>query len=289
MDVMAGQIDISNDIVSGKLKGLLDVRDNNLLKSLDKLDRLAASLTKEFNVLHSQGFGLDGSTGVDFFSTLAPVARPGGQNTGSALAVGSIYDQTLLTLDKYEVQFTTSTTFDIVNLTDSTIVSSGNVYASGVNIDFEGIRLVISGAPLVGDTFTLDSTENAAANFAISLTDANQFAAASDPLALPGDNTNVLAMISIIDSSLAELNNSSFSSYYQSIVSDIGSATDFALTNVNAQAVVYGELTNFRDSISGVSMDEEGINLIKFQHAYEAAAKVISTVDSMFDTLLRMR
>ncbi|MBE9532092.1 MAG: hypothetical protein IME98_04745, partial [Proteobacteria bacterium] len=291
-DIMAGQVNITANINGGRLKGLIDTRDDNLLKSLDKLERLAASLTTEFNTLHSSGFGLDGSTGLDFFNALAPVARAGGQNSGETLAVASIYDQTLLTLDEYEVKFTDPNTYNIMNLTTGTMVSSGNAYVSGANIDFEGMRFVISdspGPPATGDTFTVDTTEGASKNFGVSLSEASKFAASSDINTIPGDNTNVLAMISLTDTALGELNNSTFSSFYQSIVSDVGSSSGFAMTNLNAQVVVYGELNNFRESISGVSMDEEGINLIKFQQAYEAAAKVITTVDSMFDTILRMR
>ena len=291
-DIMAGQINITDTINSGRLKGLLDTRDDNLLNTLSDLERLAASLTKEFNVLHSAGYGLDSSTGLDLFTALAPVGRLGAQNSGGAQVVASIYDQSLLTLDEYEIKFTDPNTYNIMNKTTQTMVSSGNAYVSGANIDFEGLRFVITdspGTPLAGDTFTVDTTEGASQNFSLSLTDASKFAAATDVNALPGDNTNVLAMIAIGDTGLGELKNSTFSTFYQSIVSGVGSATGFAMTNVNAQAVVYGELTNFRESISGVSMDEEGVNLIKFQHAYEAAAKIITTIDSMFDTILRMR
>ena len=291
-DIMAGQYNMTENIRSGKLKGLLDVRDDNLHVTLEKLNRLSASLIKEFNYLHSSGIGLDGSTGLDFFNPLSPIARAGAQNTGSAMAVSSIYDLSLITLDEYEIKFSDPNTFNIINLTNSTVVSSGNAYASGANIDFEGVRFVITDSPNppdAGDTFRIKTTENVSRNFALSLSDANSFAAAEDPLALPGDNINVLAMISAIEANHAEIGGVTFSSYYLSIVSEIASDTAFANTNSKAQAVVLRELENFRESISGVSMDEEGINLIKFQHAYEAAAKVITTVDSMFDTILRMR
>ena len=291
-DVFAGEFNMTETIASGRLRGLLDIRDDNLHATLEKLDRLSASLIKELNYLHNSGVGLDGSTGVDFFNPLSPTARASAENTGFAMAVGSIYDLSLLTLDEYEIKFSGPATFSITNLTDGTLVSSGNAYVSGANIDFEGVRFVITDSPNppdAGDTFTIKTTENVARFFALSLSDANQFAAAEDPAALPGDNLNVLSMISAIEAGHAEIGGTTFSSYYLSIVSEIGSDTSFAKTNSDAQSVVLSELENFRESISGVSMDEEGINLIKFQHAYEAAAKVITTVDSMFDTILRMR
>ncbi len=48
------------------------------------------------------------------------------------------------------------------------------------------------------------------------------------------------------------------------------------------------QLENYRESVAGVSLDEEMINLVKYQHAYEAAARVINTVDEMLDTVLNM-
>jgi flagellar hook-associated protein 1 FlgK len=256
------------------------------------MNYLSSSLIKEINVLHNSGIGLDGSTGLDFFAPLAPIARASAENTGEALAVASVYDQSLLTLDDYEIKFTGPATFNITNITDNTVVSSGNAYATGANIDFEGLRFVITDTPNppdAGDTFSVKTTENVSRNLDMSLTEANQFAAAQDALALPGDNTNVLAMITAIQGSHPEIGGATFSSFYLSIVSEIASDTNFAKTNSDAQDIVLAELTNVREGISGVSMDEEGINLIKFQHAYEAAAKVITTVDSMFDTILRMR
>ncbi|MEE9542193.1 MAG: flagellar basal body rod C-terminal domain-containing protein, partial [Thermodesulfobacteriota bacterium] len=291
-DILAGEFNMTENIKSGKLKGLLDVRDDNLQVTLESLNRLSASLIKEINYLHNTGFGLDGSTGLDFFDTISPIVRASAQNTGSAMGVPSIYDLSLLTLDEYEIKFSDPNTFNITNLTDGTLVSSGNAYVSGANIDFEGVRLIITDSPNppdAGDTFRIDTTENVSRDFGFSLSDANKFAAASSLATLPGDNINVLAIISAIEANHAELGGVTFSSYYLSIVSDIASDTSFARTNSDAQGVVLSELENFRESISGVSMDEEGINLIKFQHAYEAAAKVITTVDSMFDTILRMR
>jgi flagellar hook-associated protein 1 FlgK len=54
------------------------------------------------------------------------------------------------------------------------------------------------------------------------------------------------------------------------------------------QSSMVAQLDNYRESISGVSLDEEMINLIKFQHAYDAAAKLITTVDELLNTVINM-
>jgi flagellar hook-associated protein 1 FlgK len=59
--------------------------------------------------------------------------------------------------------------------------------------------------------------------------------------------------------------------------------------NYDNQSAILDQLNSYRESVSGVSLDEEMVNLIKFQHAYEAAAKLISTVDELLTNLLDMR
>jgi len=64
----------------------------------------------------------------------------------------------------------------------------------------------------------------------------------------------------------------------------VRSATDFA----EHQSVMLSSLDNYRESISGVSLEEEMLNLIKFQHAFDAAAKLVTTVDEMIQTMMDM-
>ncbi|MEE8574417.1 MAG: flagellar hook-associated protein FlgK [Thermodesulfobacteriota bacterium] len=290
-DIMLGSVNITGSIRSGSMRGLLDVRDNVERDILDRLDRLSATLTKEFNVLHNAGFGLDSLTGLDLFNPLTPAASLNPASTGGAGAAASVLTLSAVTLDSYEIRFTGAATFNIRNTTTNTDVSIGNAYASGANIDFDGLRVVITdvtGAPAAGDRFSINITEGSAAGFGVALTDANSFAAATSSAALPGDNTNVLAMIGLGSSKVLSGGLSTFYSYYSAMVSDVGTATAFAEAELKATGSVLAELENYRESVSGVSMDEEGISLIKYQRAYEAAARIISTVDEMYLTLLNL-
>lgn len=79
---------------------------------------------------------------------------------------------------------------------------------------------------------------------------------------------------------------STFQVSYAQLVSDIGTKTKTALVNGTAQATVLEQAVAARDAVSGVNLDEEAANLIKYQQAYQAAARMMDTVSKLFDTLL---
>ncbi|HEX4343230.1 MAG TPA: flagellar hook-associated protein FlgK [Verrucomicrobiae bacterium] len=104
----------------------------------------------------------------------------------------------------------------------------------------------------------------------------------------PGDNTVAFALGQMATAPQAGLNNQSFSDSYSQTVAGLG----YALSNANTQSAdsskVQDLLTQQRDSVSGVSIDEEMTDLIGFQRAYAASAKMVSTVEDMLDTVLNM-
>lgn len=290
-DVMLGDHNITDNLSSGKLKGLLESRDSHFHDALARLNILAASLTKEFNVLHSAGYGLDSSTGNNFFTALSPTVTPMSSNTGGAAATVSIQTLSSLTLDDYEIRFTSSTLFNIVNTTEDSVVSTGNTYTSGANIDFGGLRVIITndtGSPQSGDIFRVTATKDAAQNIGVAVTDPNKFAASSTSAALPGGNDKAVDMAELENSNVMANGTTTFSGYYGAIVADIGVSSGEAQANSTAQTLVLEELESYRDSISGVSLDEEGINLLKYQHSYQASAKVIAVVDDMLNSLMNL-
>jgi len=89
--------------------------------------------------------------------------------------------------------------------------------------------------------------------------------------------------------SIAALGNASFQDFYASLVGVVGAQSKAAGWNLAAQESVMAQLANRRDAVSGVSLDEEVANMIKFQRAYEAAARLITTADAMMQILLDMK
>ena len=83
-------------------------------------------------------------------------------------------------------------------------------------------------------------------------------------------------------------NTATYNDYYSSLIRDTGNEVLKADAYYHHQLDMMAQLENRRESISGVSLDEEMINLIKFQNAYSAAAKMISAADEMLKTVLQM-
>ncbi len=119
--------------------------------------------------------------------------------------------------------------------------------------------------------------------------DVDLIAAASDPAALPGDNATAMAIFDLQNSLTMAGGSSTFDDYYISLVGDVGSDVRRADLNFDHQTTMMNHLTNYREEVSGVSLDEEMVNLVKFQHAYTAAAKLITTTDEMMDTIIGMK
>jgi len=106
--------------------------------------------------------------------------------------------------------------------------------------------------------------------------------------ASPGDNKNALDIAALQDTEVLDDESSTFDEYYRSIVSDIGSLTQEAKNNEDMQESIIALLEERRAQTAGVSLDEEASNLLRFQRAYQAAAKIISVADSLFETLLKI-
>ena len=131
---------------------------------------------------------------------------------------------------------------------------------------------------------TLTSTTNAAANFGVAITDPSLIAASSDGSA--GSNGNIAQLIAVRDQQLPS--GASPMDMYSNLVLQVGNFGANAQADSNATALSLQQLTDQRNAVSGVSLDEESTNLIRYQRAYEASARVVTTVDSMLQTLMTM-
>lgn len=280
---------INDRIRGGSLRGDLDGMAH-LLDTRDRLNQLSASIVKEVNILHGGGYGLDGATGQAFFAPLSAYANASSANTGGAVITGgAVTDLSAVTLDDYEIRFSGPGVYSVVNLGTDMVVTSG-AYSSGAAITFGGLGVTITDVtkpPQAGDRFVVSSTRNAAGSMRVALTDPRKVAASGTLAGIPGDNTNAQALADLREA--ATLGSSTFSQFYSTLVTDLGTAANDARINFDAQNMFTQELRAARESVSGVSIEEEAINLVKLQRAYEAAAKVMSTVDQMMETLLRIR
>lgn len=115
--------------------------------------------------------------------------------------------------------------------------------------------------------------------------DPSRIATAASPDA-PGDNSIALLIADIQQEKLLEDGRYTLDEYYRNMVLSLGATRAYAANQQTVEQSAYDNLENRRQSVSGVSMDEEMTRLIQVQQAYEAAAKVIKVVDEMTETLL---
>jgi len=116
----------------------------------------------------------------------------------------------------------------------------------------------------------------------------SHIAAAADPAFVPGDNGNAIAMSNLRIALTMSGATATFDEAYQSLVTRAGFQAQESKDYNGHQEQLLQYLENYRESIAGVSIDEEMVNLVKFQHAYDAAAKLITMVDEMMTTLINM-
>lgn len=158
------------------------------------------------------------------------------------------------------------TTVNIQFLTAGTYSVNGGpaqVYTAGSNVDVNGWRLQITGAPSAGDTFTVQRNSGGF-----------------------GDNRNALAMAALANRGLFEGGGVSISQAYSALVAEVGNDTRQAQLARDAQSSITNDAQQAVNAASGVNLDEEAADLLKWQQAYGAAAKVVAVADDIFNTLL---
>ncbi len=101
-----------------------------------------------------------------------------------------------------------------------------------------------------------------------------------------GDNGNALDLAALQDKLLLDGGKATFEGGYNTLIAEVGTKTRRAEVASQAQERLLAEAQGQRDSLSGVNLDEEAANLVRYQQAYQAAAQVIAVTSSLFDTLL---
>ncbi|MBD3268618.1 MAG: flagellar hook-associated protein FlgK [Candidatus Omnitrophica bacterium] len=103
---------------------------------------------------------------------------------------------------------------------------------------------------------------------------------------LSGDGSNALAIAQIQNSTISQLGGSTFNEYYDTMISQLGVYSQEESNKVGNQDFLLNQLYNFRDSVSGVSLDEEAAKMMMYENSLNAAAQVIHVIDEVYDTLI---
>ncbi|TDI79278.1 MAG: flagellar hook-associated protein FlgK [Caldithrix sp.] len=152
------------------------------------------------------------------------------------------------------------------------------IHSTGYNLDG------ITGTDL------FDANVTGAADFELNpaiIADANLIAA-SDALNEPGNNNIALSLANLQGSLVMNDGDFTFSDFYNSLISSIGSQAQGSNFFRDSFAITVEKLEYNRESVSGVSLDEEMVNLIEAQQAFTAASRIVTTVDEMMQTILNM-
>jgi flagellar hook-associated protein 1 FlgK len=283
-DVYLDGTNITGNISSGQLGGFLMARQDITDNALYSIRRLVASVNKEVNLLHQAGFGLDSSTGLDYFNALQVSSLD--NSTGADITSSSITNMSQLTLDEYDVTFDALGSYFVTDRQTGTVADTG-IYTSGAAISFDGMQITITGAVTANDTFRVSPLTSSISNFGRAITDYKQIAVSGSAAGLPGDNANSIAMAQLAGSSIGDLG-ATFNDYYRSIVSYAGSSSSAASDSLTFETNMMTEMYSQRDAVSGVSLDEEAIKLIQFQRAFEAGARMVRIADEMMQTILQL-
>lgn len=320
--ILSNGQDNDRRLSGGSLAGYFQFRDAGVGAYREKLDAFSAALAWEVNRVHSQGAGLErfteviGTEGVRRADKALDSAEAGlffgnrltagslmvhvYSTTGEKLARsvnldfgGGNFDPAVHTLQDVadafnnvdglsagildgRLQIKADDGFDFAFGADST----GLLAALGVNTFFEG-----------SDARTL--AVNPVVRFNLSFINAGHVNGAGEMNS--GDNTTALAIAELqrkdvdIWTVSEGVTRQTLGEYFSTLVAKAGSDTQSAKFNAQYQKALADDLKARQDSVSGVNLDEEMTNLIKFQHAYTAAAKLITTADSMLQVLLGLK
>lgn len=302
------RIENSNQPVTGplgELNGTLTGRDVVLGDFVDRLDELTHSFIQEFNRVHSSGQGTKGFTSV----------------TGTYMAQSST-----AALNAAGLQFTPQNgSFQVLvknTVTGVTTTTNIEVDLDGIGTDtsLDTLSLALDGVGNLTASVSSDRrlTLTADAGYEIQFADDTSFALASlgintfftgfnsqtigvnttvvNNAALlatghgggAGDGSNALALAEIFDQPLSQLGDHTLEEFYQATISQLGQSS----ASEEALAAGYegfkDSLMNQRDQFSGISLDEEIVQMLQFQRAFQMSGKFISTIDELFRTLLQI-
>lgn len=281
-------VGITDIISGGELGALLDVRRELLDPAQNALGRTAIGLALSFNELHREGVDLDGAAGGDFFRVPQGEVLVGRGNSATGAPALTYTDAAALTTGDYRASFD-GVEWRLTRTGSSTPLATappgGTLAADGFELDLSAI----AGAT-AGDSFDIRPTRTGAADLGVAITDPRAFAAALPPAtpstSVVGDNRNALALAGLASERVLANGTTSISASYNELVADVGVKTRQAQLSAEAQGRMLEASRAQRESISGVNLDEEAANLLRYQQAYAAAAQVIATAGTMFDTLL---
>lgn len=201
-------------------------------------------------------------THVSQIAAAAPIrTASAAANTGTAaVSAGRAVSANVNMMQPVTITFTGPGTFDVSGT--GTGNPTGLAYTPGAAISFNGWTVEIAGAPAAGDVFSVSANTSAS-----------------------GDGRNVLALAALQSSALVE-GRATLAQAYGQLVARVGTTSREVDVSVEAQSRFLAETEARRSALSGVNLDEEAANLLRYQQAYQASGKLIQLAERLFESLL---
>ena len=174
-----------------------------------------------------------------------------------------VADSLQLRSNMLDIEFISDAEYTITDKTTNTIVAQRS-YTAGQVIQYQNLQVTLSGAPKSGDKFQIDNNQKGF-----------------------GSNENIVRLSNLESAKLLG-NDETFHESYLNLINLAGSTARQATVTKEALQVVYDQAFESRDQIAGVNLDEEAANLIRFQQAYQASARLVQTANELFDTIVRL-
>jgi flagellar hook-associated protein 1 FlgK len=188
-------------------------------------------------------------------------AASGNTGTGT-ISAGEVLDGNNAQLRAgVTIRFTAANSWQAVDAGNAVIASG--TYTAGASIDVNGWRVQVGGTPAAGDSFTVSSNVGGT-----------------------GDNRNAQALSALLGKGVLSGGTESLDSAASRLVGSVGVSTSSANASRDAQKIIYDDSMATIDGNSGVNLDEEAANLLRYQQAYQASAQMIRVAQSIFDSIL---
>ncbi|MBU1627488.1 flagellar hook-associated protein FlgK [bacterium] len=296
------QEDITDKIKYGELGANLDVRDNKIVNYIADIDKLAKNIIIETNKVHSNGIGLNNFSALTgTYSVFNPdIALNDLQNIGEGYLLFSPQagnfkvsvtdtsgNKIVSTIDVDPDESLTELAAKIdgidnitatVNANNQLEIKADSGYGFTVSEDTSYVLAALG----LNTFFEGNNGKDIRVNSIIE-NDTDYITASKTGTS--GDGDNALDLAGLRDSKLVD-GKSSFVEFYSLIVSKVGNGASLSETSLKATETSLETVCNLRDSVSGVSTDEELANMMQYQRSYEASARFISTINSMIDVLI---
>jgi flagellar hook-associated protein 1 FlgK len=298
----------SAPVTAGQIGAINAVRSGSLEDVINQVDKLAGNLIFELNKIHSSGQGLIGYSSITGMNPVddptaalnsAAANLPFTPSNGSFVVhvTNKATGQSSSTLIRVNLDGTTvpqtslnSLASDLDSVDDISASVVGNELkiqtdSGDVQISFSQDSSGALAALGVGGFFTGKNAQDIAVSGTLR---GNPSLLAAAKNGANADNQTALAISQLETHALAGLGGVSLKDSYQAMINGVAVASKGAKTNAEASQVVQETLEAQREALSGVSLDEEAINLMQEQRAFQGAARLVAAVDQMMQTILQL-